>query len=76
MENYYSRYDWETMLKANAPGQYSVSEYHKILSPKWPDFLDRYLELPLLQRLKLKQNWQRHRELWRLQLQQGKLRLK
>ena len=52
MENYYSRYDWETMLKENAPGQYSVSEYHKILSPQWPDFLDRYLELPLLQRLK------------------------
>ena len=52
MENYYSRYDWDTMLKANAPGQYSVSEYHKILSPQWPDFLDRYLALPMLQRLK------------------------
>ena len=52
MENYYSRYDWETMLNANAPGQYSIAEYHKILSPQWPDFLDRYLELPMLQRLK------------------------
>ena len=52
MENYYSRYDWDTMLKANAPGQYSIAEYHKILSQKWPDFLDRYLELPMLKRLK------------------------
>ena len=51
MENYYSRYDWETMLKANAPGQYSISEYHKILCPQRPQFLDRYLKLPLLKRL-------------------------
>ncbi|MBO4532868.1 MAG: hypothetical protein J5726_04135 [Treponema sp.] len=51
MENYYSRYDWETMLKANPPGQYSVSEYHNILCPNRPQFLDRYLKLPLLKRL-------------------------
>ncbi len=52
MENYYSRYDWDTMLKANAPGQYSIAEYHKILSQEWPGFLNRYLELPMLKRLK------------------------
>lgn len=30
---------------------YSISEYHHILSPDYPDFLDKYIQLPLLQRL-------------------------
>lgn len=50
--NYFDQYDWNTMLNRNPPQSYSVSEYHKILCPDFPDFLNKYLQLPLLTRLK------------------------
>lgn len=36
----------------NPPQSYNISEYHKILSPDFPDFLAKYLELPIMQRLR------------------------
>ena len=52
--NYFDKYDWETMLNQHAPVKYDISEYFEILCPKsdWPDFLNRYIELPVMQRLK------------------------
>ena len=57
-KNFFSPYDWETMLSRNpfspANSSYSTEEYHKILCPAedFPAFLSPYLELPLLTRLK------------------------
>ncbi len=53
MRNYYAQYDWETMLNQHAPVKYDISEYFEILCPKsdYPDFLDRYIKLPVMQRL-------------------------
>ena len=41
------------MLNAHAQVKYDISEYYEILCPHddWPHFLDRYLKLPVLQRL-------------------------
>ena len=52
--NYFDKYDWETMLNQHTPVKYDISEYFEILCPKsdWPDFLNRYIELPVMQRLK------------------------
>ena len=54
MNNYFDSYDWETMLNQHALVDYDISEYYDILCPRsdWPDFLNRYLELPVLKRLK------------------------
>ena len=51
-DNYYAPFNWEKMLSQNPPREYSIEEYYKILSPDFPDFLQKYIELPLLQRLK------------------------
>ena len=42
------------MLNAYPPVNYDISEYFNILCPRddWPHFLDKYLQLPLLKRLK------------------------
>ncbi|MCI5606057.1 MAG: hypothetical protein SOT46_01750 [Treponema sp.] len=50
--NYYDSFDWNTILNMNPPGKYDVKLYHKILCPEYPDFLDKYIQLPFLQRLK------------------------
>ena len=52
--NFFDKFDWDTMLNAHAPANYDISEYFNILCPQedWPDFIDRYLELPVLKRLK------------------------
>ena len=41
------------MLNRYESARYDISEYFEILCPRedWPDFLDRYLQLPLLKRL-------------------------
>lgn len=52
MSNYFSEYDWPTMMSLNEMDEYDTKKYHQILSPEWPEFLNKYLELPLLQRLK------------------------
>ena len=51
--NFFSPYDWQTMLTQHAVSHYDISEYFDILCPRsdYPDFLDRYIELPVLQRL-------------------------
>ena len=51
--NYYNKYDWQTMLTQHGPATYDIAEYFDILCPRsdYPDFLDRYIELPVLQRL-------------------------
>ena len=53
MTNYFDKYDWSTMLSRYAPADYDISEYFNILCPRddWPPFLDKYLKLPVLQRL-------------------------
>lgn len=51
--NYFTPYDWQTMLTQHAGCSYDVSEYRDILCPRddYPDFLDRYIKLPVMQRL-------------------------
>lgn len=51
--NYFTPYDWQTMLSQHATVKYDISEYFEILCPRsdYPPFLDRYIELPVLQRL-------------------------
>lgn len=53
MNNYFDKYDWETMLKQHGPVKYDISEYFEILCPHndYPSFLDRYIALPVMQRL-------------------------
>lgn len=51
-ENFYDKFDWNTMLNRNPKRDYNIEQYFKILSPDYPDFLDKYINLPLLQRLK------------------------
>lgn len=51
-QNYYSEYDWEKMLSLYPSREYDIQQYFKILSPDFPDFLNKYIQLPLLQRLK------------------------
>lgn len=56
MSNYFEQFDWQTMMSLNAwpddPASfYDIKKYHKILSPDYPDFLDKYIALPVLQRL-------------------------
>ena len=51
--NFFDKYDWETMLNQHAPVKYDISQYFEILCPQndYPVFLDRYIELPVMQRL-------------------------
>ena len=51
--NFFDKYDWETMLNQHAPVKYDISQYFEILCPQndYPDFLDRYIQLPVMQRL-------------------------
>jgi len=49
--NYYDEYTWEKMLNLFPSQNYNVEDYHKILHPDFPSFLNKYLELPLLKRL-------------------------
>lgn len=51
--NFFDKYDWQAMLNRHGPIDYDISEYFEILCPRedWPPFLDKYLKLPVLQRL-------------------------
>lgn len=55
--NYFENMDWEFMKSRydikDSSRHFSVSEYHDILCPpsEKPDFLQKYLELPVLKRL-------------------------
>lgn len=50
--NYFDEFDWKTMMELNPFGEYNTEKYHKILEPNPPEFLEKYLALPMLQRLK------------------------
>lgn len=50
--NFFEAYDWNTILQEYPVQNYDIKAYHKILSPDYPDFINKYTELPLLQRLK------------------------
>ena len=57
MSNYFDQFDWPTMMSLNewpadCARAYDIKKYHKILSPDYPDFLDKYIALPVLQRLR------------------------
>ena len=57
MSNYFEQFDWKTMMSLNPwpedlAGAYDIKKYHKILCPDYPDFLDKYIALPILSRLK------------------------
>lgn len=53
--NYFDKYDWPTMMSLNPiaeKSEYDIKKYHNILEPQPPEFLNKYYELPMLQRLK------------------------
>ena len=52
MKNQFNDFTWEKMLNLFPVRNYNLAEYFKILSPDFPDFLTKYLELPVMQRLK------------------------
>lgn len=54
LQNIYSSITWEQALTSNPLQSYNIQEYHEILCPPsdYPPFLDRYIQLPMLQRLK------------------------
>ena len=53
MENFFEKYDWKTILceYPQAEKPFNIEEYYKILSPEFPNFLKKYIQLPILQRL-------------------------
>ena len=53
MNNYFEKYDWQTILKEHPQAEkpFNIEEYYKILSPEFPKFLKKYIQLPILQRL-------------------------
>lgn len=50
--NYFDEYDWNKILHLYPEREWNLERYYKILCPHYPDFLDKYIKLPLLQRLK------------------------
>lgn len=53
MLNYFEKFNWDTMLSQHPFQNYNIPIYHNILCPKndYPEFLDKYIALPVLQRL-------------------------
>lgn len=56
MSNIYNEYNWQKMLDRFSERKYSakdIEKYFEILSPHpdYPEFIDKYLELPILKRL-------------------------
>ena len=53
MENFFEKYDWQTILNEHSQTEKSlnIEEYYKILCPEFPNFLKKYIELPIMQRL-------------------------
>lgn len=52
--NFFEKYNWAEILAAHPAENCEIAEYHKILCPPddYPDFLDKYIALPIMQRLK------------------------
>ena len=53
MNNFFEQYDWKTILELypQFKNPFNIEEYYKILSPQFPSFLEKYIELPIMQRL-------------------------
>ena len=53
MNNYFEKYDWQTILNEHSQTEksFNIEEYYKILCPEFPIFLKKYIELPIMQRL-------------------------
>lgn len=53
MENFFEKYDWQTILNEHPQTEksFNIEEYYKILCPEFPNFLKKYIELPIMQRL-------------------------
>ena len=53
MNNYFEKYDWQTILNEHSQTEksFNIEEYYKILCPEFPNFLKKYIELPIMQRL-------------------------
>lgn len=50
--NQYNNQNWDYILsKYSDNSNFDIHEYHKILSPEFPDFLTDYINLPIMQRL-------------------------
>ena len=53
MNNFFEKYDWQTIIKEHSQREkaFNIEEYYKILCPEFPNFLKKYIELPIMQRL-------------------------
>lgn len=51
MTNFYDKFSFEQITNSNPQKKYDIKSYHQILEPNFPDFLEKYLNLPLLKRL-------------------------
>lgn len=53
MNNFFEKYDWQTILNEHPQSEnaFNIEEYYKILCPEFPNFLKKYKELPIMQRL-------------------------
>ena len=53
MNNFFEKYDWQTILNEHSQSEkaFDIEEYYKILCPEFPNFLKKYIELPIMQRL-------------------------
>lgn len=51
MNNYFEEYNWSKILSMYPETKWDTKEYHKILSPDFPDFLNDFINLPIMKRL-------------------------
>ena len=53
MNNFFEKYDWQTILNEHPQSEkaFNIEEYYRILCPEFPNFLKKYIELPIMQRL-------------------------
>jgi len=53
-DNFFNKFTWDTMQSRYSYQKYDIALYHQILcsNSEYPKFLDKYIALPILQRLK------------------------
>lgn len=49
--NYFQSYTFKQIITMHPVQEYDAKKYHQILEPDFPEFLNKYIQLPLLQRL-------------------------
>ena len=49
--NIFDEFTWEKILTLYPPREYDIDEYFRILSPEMPEFLEKYTNLKIMQRL-------------------------